>query len=153
MLAVAQIVLPTPDPYHSDFPPDFNAENLLYFGQPVPLLRLRIRGADGTPLWEIERKSAQGSLSSLRYGVVPTGFLLRTPLKGKPRPFVPDENLAVLYVFPDGIICHCGTAVGKKGFLPGIYSSIPVNHPKNAAADKAFAETLECQPYGIPPKE
>jgi hypothetical protein len=152
VLVLAQL-LPTPDPRHVDFPPNFNPENLLYFEEPVPLLRLRIRGADGTSLWEIERKTAQGNLASLQYGTLPAGFSLRVPLKGKPRPFVPNENLAVLYVFPSGIVCHCGTAVGQRGFMPGVYSSMPVNHPKNAAADKAFAENLECQPYGLAPKE
>ena len=158
MLALAVVValaqlLNTPVPGHSEFPPDFNPENLLYFGEPVPLLRLRIRGADGTSLWEIERKSVQGNLASLQYGALPEGFTLNAPLKGKPRPFVPSENLAVLYVCPTGIVCHRGTSVGQRGFMPGIYSSMPVNHPKNAAADKAFAETLECQPYGIALKE
>ena len=144
---------PTPHPGHSDFPPDFNPENLLYFGEPVPLLRLRIRGADGSVLWEIERKASSPSVSSLRYGVVPPGFSLLTPVKGKPREFVPDENLAVLYVFPAQIICHRGTAVGKLGFLPGVWSSMPVNHPKNPAADRAFAEDSDCEPYGIPAKQ
>jgi hypothetical protein len=156
MLAVVVVLaqlLNTPAPDHSDFPPNFNPENLLYFGEPVPLLRLRIRGADGTSLWEIERKTVQESLISVQYDALPKGFSLNAPLKGKPRPFVPNENLAVLYVFPTGIVCHRGTAVGQRGFMPGLYTSMPVNHPKNATADKAFAETLECQPYGIEPKE
>jgi hypothetical protein len=122
-----------------------DTSNLLTFDGPVALSRLRVRGRSGEILWEIQSRAGFVTLGVIRYGVTPTGFVQVVP-KGGPRPFERDENLAVLTVLDGRLNCHRGVADGPTGFRAGVWNAIPVDHPRNAEADTAFARVLECKP-------
>jgi hypothetical protein len=122
-----------------------DSSNLLTFDGPIALSRLRVRGDGGETLWEIQSRAGLVTLGVIRYGVTPAGFVQVVP-KGSPRPFKRDENLAVLTVLDGRLNCHRGAADGPTGFRAGVWNSIPVDHPRNAEADMAFASVLECKP-------
>jgi hypothetical protein len=122
----------------------YDPKNFLSTGEPVRLVRLRIRATNNETLWEIERANSTAAPEAVLYGETPYGFRQTTPVRGRPRLLRKGEGLAVLRVTEKSATCHRGIALGPDEFRGGGWSSIPIEHPKNREAAVAFAEIMEC---------
>jgi hypothetical protein len=121
-------------------------KNFVTYDEPVAIRRLAVRAGGGNVLWDIQTAGVPARISEINYGALPPGFVQLSPTGHAPRPLVPGEPLSIFTAVPSGIGCHYGVAEGADGFLRGAWTNIPFDHPKNPAADRAFAEVLECLP-------